>query len=98
MYAGVPSATPCEVRLLDALAPEETLTALATPKSVTTATPPEMRTLSGLTSRWITPRAWAYASADTTSRRIRTVSAIGNSPSRSTRVRSDSPLTNGMMK
>ncbi len=35
---------------------------------------------------------------ETTSRRMRTVSEIGSSPSRVTRARSDSPTTNGMMK
>jgi hypothetical protein len=35
------------------------LIAFAMPKSVTTAVPPESRTLSGLMSRWTTPRSCA---------------------------------------
>ena len=70
MYAGVPSASPSDVSAVPEL-PDEAVTAFATPKSVTTATPPEMSTLSGLMSRCTTPNEWAYASAETTSRRIR---------------------------
>ena len=60
MYAGVPSATPCECRQR---APGSPLladcNALATPKSVTIASPPESSTLSGLMSRWTIPRSCA---------------------------------------
>jgi hypothetical protein len=56
MYAGVPSATPSEV---SDVCPVDSLSALATPKSVTTAWWPEIRTLSGLMSRCTTP--WACA-------------------------------------
>jgi len=43
----------------DAYDPFEALTALATPKSVTTAWPSERSTLSGLMSRWTMPRSCA---------------------------------------
>ena len=56
MYAGVPSATPSEVSV-EPFA--ESLTAFATPKSVTIACWPEMRMLSGLMSRCTTPCACA---------------------------------------
>ena len=97
MYAGVPSATPNDVRppwsaLLDAES------AFATPKSVTIALPPESNTLSGLMSRCTIPRSCAYANAATISRRIRIASLTGNSPCRARRARSDSPSTNGMVK
>ena len=58
MYAGVPSATPAlvsdEVPLLWA-----SPSALATPKSITTACRPVSITFSGLMSRWTIPWAWA---------------------------------------
>src|SRR5258706_9221593 len=82
IYAGVPSATPTEVR---PLWPFAWLTAFATPKSATTAWLPESRTLSGLMSRCTMPRAWAYARASATSLRMRTASRTGSAPSRASR-------------
>ena len=63
MYVGVPMATPVAVSRESA--PPVLLTARAIPKSVTMARPPssDSRMLSGLMSRWITPRECAYASA-----------------------------------
>src|SRR5688572_24197513 len=93
MYAGVPNATPSDVR------PEalpDSLTALATPKSVTRAWPRLTITLSGLMSRCTTPCSCAYASASVTSRSNRTASATGSSPSRASFARSDSPSMNGI--
>ena len=56
MYAGVPMEVPSWVSVgADALV-RAALIAFAMPKSVTTAEPPERRTLSGLMSRWTTPR------------------------------------------
>jgi hypothetical protein len=80
------------------LAPLETVSAFATPKSVTTATPWESSTLSGLMSRWTTPRVWAYARAEATSRSTRTAWGTGSSRSRISRARSDSPSTYGIVK
>ena len=94
MYAGVPSATPSEVSEDE---PLDALIAFATPKSVTTACCPVISTLSGLMSRCTTPRACAYASASTTSRRMRTASLTGISPSRASFARSDSPSTSGIV-
>ena len=55
MYCGVPTAMPTVVSFSRA----EARTALAMPKSVTVACFPESMTLSGLMSRWITPRLCA---------------------------------------
>ena len=89
----MPSATPSDVSDDD---PLDALTALATPKSVTTAWPSDSSTLSGLMSRWTTPFRWAKESASTISRRILAASATGSSPSRASLLRSDSPWINGM--
>ena len=70
--------------------------AFAMPKSVTTAAPPAMRTLSGLMSRCTTPRWCAYASARVTSRRIPITSVTASGP-RPSRARSDSPSTKGIV-
>src|SRR3970040_1019661 len=82
MYAGVPSATPIVVIVLR---PVASLTARATPKSVTSACRPESITLSGLMSRWTTPCACASASASASSTRILTASPTGSSCSRASR-------------
>ena len=71
--------------------PVESVTAFATPKSVTTAWFCDSSTLSGLMSRCTTPWAWALVNASATSRRILRASPSGNSPSRFNLVRSDSP-------
>ncbi len=94
MYAGVPRATPIEVSLPE---PELFSTALATPKSVTSAWRPERRMLSGLMSRWTMPCLCAMARASATSRMMRTASGTGSSPSRASLARSDSPSMKGMM-
>ncbi len=52
MYDGVPTAMPTVV----SLSPPAAETALATPKSVTTAWRPDSSTLPGLMSRCTTPR------------------------------------------
>ena len=69
MYAGVPIATPVAVSRESA----PSWIARAMPKSVTIARPLSLsrRMLSGLMSRWITPRPCAYASASATSRSTR---------------------------
>jgi len=96
MYAGVPMDVPiCVSAALPELV-RDALMALAMPKSVTTAAPPEMSTLSGLMSRCTTPRACAYASARDTSRRMLTTSLTASGP-RASRSRSDSPSTNGIV-
>jgi len=62
MYAGVPTDVPSCVRELSATGVSVVLAAVsafAMPKSVTTAVPPESRTLSGLMSRCTTPRSCA---------------------------------------
>ena len=97
MYAGVPIAMPSDVSDAPA-ASVEAESAFATPKSVTTAEPPERSTLSGLMSRCTMPRACAYASAFATSRRMLTVSCTVSSCSRASRARSDSPSTYGIVK
>ncbi len=76
--------------------PLEADTALATPKSVTTAWPSESSTLSGLMSRCTTPLRCAYARASVTSRSMRRASPTGSSPSRASFTRSDSPLMYGI--
>ena len=98
MYCGVPIEVPTRVSVsfLDWLC-SATDSALATPKSATHADPPESSTLSGLMSRCTTPRACAKASARATSLRMLTVCAIDSGP-RASRVRSDSPSTNGIVK
>ena len=75
----------------------EALIALAMPKSVTTAAPPESRMFSGLMSRWITPSPWAKASARATSRSRLTASPRGSRAPVASRARNDSPRTNGMV-
>ena len=93
MYAGVPNATPAEVSRgpLDA-----SVTALATPKSMTIACRPDSITFSGLMSRWTTPARWAVASASAISPSSRTASGTGSSPPRVSRSRSVSPSTYGI--
>ena len=71
--------------------------ALAMPKSVTTAAAPESSTLSGLMSRCTTPCSCAYASARATSRSTEIASATGSAPCCSSRARSDNPVTNGIV-
>ena len=59
MYSGVPSSDPVAVREVDA--------ARARPKSVTLYVPSRATsTFSGLTSRWMSPVAWASVSASRT--------------------------------
>jgi hypothetical protein len=70
--------------------------AFAMPKSATTAVRPESRMLSGLMSRWTTPRSCAYDSAFATSRRMSTACEIGTGPA-ARRARRLSPSTNGMV-
>jgi hypothetical protein len=76
--------------------PLDALTALATPKSVTSAWRPLSMTLSGLMSRCTTPRPWLKLSASITSRRIRSASLIGSAPSRDNFAASDSPSMYGI--
>jgi len=64
MYAGVPIASPTDV-VPDPVG-RAALSAFATPKSVTNAWLPSMRTFPGFTSRCTTPRACAWASASST--------------------------------
>src|ERR1041385_273479 len=77
MYAGVPIAPPAWVRVTAAPPSwvREAVSALAMPKSVTTAAPWERSTFSGLMSRCTMPCPCAYASARATSRRMLTLSA-----------------------
>ncbi len=56
MYAGVPIEVPTCVSVAPPTPVRAALMAFAMPKSVTTAVPPESSTLSGLMSRWTTPR------------------------------------------
>ena len=92
MYAGVPIAV-LPVTPIDVVA---SVTARATPKSVTSAWRPASITLSGLMSRCTMPCAWACASASHTSRRTSTTSATGSGPSCSRRSRSERPASYGM--
>ena len=101
MYAGVPSDVPTCVS--PCVAPEvasawvrDAESALAIPKSVTTAAPPESRMFSGLMSRWTMPCECAYASARATSRRMLTASGTGTGPCWM-RARSECPSTNGIV-
>ena len=71
--------------------------AFAMPKSVTTAVPPESRTLSGLMSRCTTPRPCANSSARAMSRRMLMTSASDSAAPASSRARSDSPSTKGIV-
>ena len=71
-------------------------TAMATPKSVTTACFQESSTLSGFMSRCTTSWSCACESASNTSRRMRKVSLTGSSPSRTSFARRDSPSMNGI--
>ena len=59
MYAGVPTEVPTAVSVAPAPWVLDADTALAMPKSATTAVPLESSTLSGLMSRWTTPCSWA---------------------------------------
>ncbi len=59
MYAGVPNAVPICVRVSPAARVLAALIALTIPKSATLAEPAVRSTLSGMTSRWTTPRSWA---------------------------------------
>ena len=97
MYAGVPNDVPNCVSVAPVTWPRASLNALAMPKSVTTAEPPERSTFSGLMSRCTTPCSCAYASARATSRRMLMTSVIGSAPSFASRARSDSPSTNGIV-
>ena len=56
MYDGVPMDVPMRVSVLSGEAVRAEFIALAIPKSVTSAAPPESITLSGLISRCTTPR------------------------------------------
>jgi hypothetical protein len=89
----LPSATPAEVSVWG---PEASVTALATPKSITIACRPDSITFSGLMSRCTTPARCAVASASAISPSRRTASGIGSSPPRASRSRSVSPSTYGM--
>ena len=96
IYAGVPMLVPICVSVAPPDEVRAALMAFAMPKSVTTATPPEMSTLSGLMSRCTTPRWCAYASAFDTSRRMPITSGTASGP-RERRERSDSPSTKGIV-
>ena len=98
MYAGVPIDVPTCVNVAATGPVRAAEMALAIPKSVTTAVPPESSTLSGLMSRCTTPRACAYAKARATSRRTLVVSVIERAPSVASRARSDWPSTYGIVK
>ena len=98
MYAGVPIDVPTSVSVALSPAVRAAEIALAIPKSVTTAVPADSSTLSGLMSRWTTPCSCAYASARATSPRIRTTSGMMSAGPSVSRLRSDSPWTNGMVK
>ena len=98
MYAGVPIAMPDCVNVAPPPIVRDADNAFAMPKSVTTAVPCESSTLSGLMSRCTTPRACAYDSARATSRRMPTHAAIVSAGVVPSRVRSDSPCTNGIVK
>ena len=91
MYAGVPIAMPDCVSVPPPPIVRDADSALAIPKSVTTAVPCDSNTLSGLISRCTTPRAWAYDSARATSRRMLTHSGIVRAGVVPSRPRSDSP-------
>ena len=96
MYAGVPSDTPAAVMPSPAVPTDDPLakdSALATPKSVTTAAPSAKRMLSGLISRCTNPRSCAKAKACATSRRIFTASASGIGARPAMRARNESPGT-----
>jgi hypothetical protein len=103
MYAGVPSAIPVEVSVSAAPSAcsrrwsRDAASALATPKSVTSAIPPVTSTFSGLMSRWTTPFSCAYANALAISRSNRVASVTGISPVLASRARSVSPSTSGMV-
>jgi hypothetical protein len=71
--------------------------ALAMPKSVTTAVPPESRMFSGLMSRCTTPSPCAKARARARSRRMPIASGSAIGSPRTSRARSDSPRTNGIV-
>jgi len=77
MYSGVPSTMPVWVRRSS----PASLTAVARPKSVSTARPFENRMLPGLMSRWTSPFPWAYSSASAISRAIASVSSTDSGPS-----------------
>jgi hypothetical protein len=94
MYAGVPTAIPTDV-IPPAVV--EADTALAMPKSVTSACPDASRMLSGLMSRWITPARCAFSKADATSLRTRTTSTSGIAPSRWMRACNVSPANSGIV-
>ena len=93
MYAGVPIAMPVPV---SEVAPAASLSALATPKSITRAWAPAIRMFSGLMSRCTTPRVRAYSRASATSRMMRTASSIGSAPPLASLSRSDAPSTKGI--
>jgi len=99
MYIGVPNEKPICVRDPPGAVPWRAVEiAFATPKSVTTAAPPESSTLSGLMSRCTIPRSCAYASAVATSRRMFTPSVIDIAVPAVIMSRSDRPSTNGIVK
>ena len=91
MYVGVPSAKPAEVSVPDSVS------ALAIPKSATTACRLERRMFSGLMSRCTTPCSCANSSASSTSSSTRTAACTGSTPSRAIRARSVSPVTYGII-
>ena len=80
MYASVPTTSPVRV---SGSSPAR----CATPKSSSLAGAPAVSsgtiTFCGLTSRWITPRAWAWASASASDTPMRSTSRSLSSPSRS---------------
>ena len=96
MYAGVPSDVPTCVSVPPGASVFETSSALAIPKSVTTAVPEEMSTFSGLMSRWTIPCPCAYASACATFRRMPMPSPSGTRPTLK-RARNESPRTKGIV-
>ncbi|OLC45254.1 MAG: hypothetical protein AUH68_04705 [Gemmatimonadetes bacterium 13_1_40CM_4_69_5] len=91
MKCGVPIATPVAV----SVPPVAEDSALAMPKSVTTTRPrlPSRRMLSGLTSRWMIPSAWAALRASAVSDRMRRTSSGGRRPRRFSRADNGSPST-----
>jgi hypothetical protein len=97
MYVGVPIDVPICVSVAPGAAIRDADSALAIPKSVTVAEPPDMSTLSGLMSRWTTPRSCAYASAFATSRSTPMTSVMGSAPVLVSRARNDSPSTKGIV-
>ncbi len=98
MYPGVPSAVPVRVSASSsAVVPSE---AYAVPKSSTRGSvraPFTRKTLLGLTSRWMTPRACAAASAPARHRPSATLSPIPRAP-RARRAARLSPSSHSMAR